>query len=266
MLEHTEMDKPKAGAGALEAFEEIHILGCKVHSVTMAQTMEAAKRFIESGKAHYIVTADSSGIVNAQEDDEFRRIINSADLVTPDSMGILIGARLVGTPVPERVSGVDIAHDLCEMAAEEGFGVYLLGAAPGVAEEAADKLKAKFPGLKIAGTHHGYFSTEEEPEVIEQIAKSGARVLFVAMGIPKQEKLIVAHLDRLNVGVAMGVGGSLDVLSGRIDRAPIWMRKHGLEWLYRLSQDPKKIHKVAVLPKFLAMALREKWFGGKSYV
>lgn len=248
-----------------DALGEVKILGCRVHSVTMAQTVVAAKLFIESPQPHYIVTADSSAIVLAQDDSELRQLINSADLVTPDGTGVLIAAKLRGTPLPERVSGVDICHSLCELAARDGYTIFLLGAAPGVAEEAGEKLQAKFPGLKVAGTHHGYFKPEEETDIVSMVAASGARVLFVAMGIPRQEKFIRRHLDKLNVGVAMGVGGSLDVLSGRIQRAPVWMQKHGLEWFYRLCKDPSKISKVALLPRFFAMALKEKWFGGRIY-
>lgn len=238
---------------------EIRVLGVRVHDLDMAAVLDRVREFIQTGKPHMIVTADSSGIVRAQEDEAFRDIVNQADLVTADSSGILIGARWLGTPLKGRVSGVDVAWEMCRMAAAQGFSVYLLGARPGVAEKAADRLRAVFPGLCIAGTRDGYFSEDEEPAIVESIRRSGACVLLVALGIPRQEKWIHAHLDKLGVCVAMGVGGSFDVFSGNVKRAPVWMQRHGLEWAYRLSKDPRKISKVAALPRFIRLVLLEKY-------
>lgn len=239
----------------------IDILGVKVHCVDMNGTLEAIRGYVRGGKPRMVVTADSYGIVLAQSDEDFRSIVNGADLVTPDSSGILTGAKWLGKPLTCRVSGIDIAEGICRMAAEDGFSVYLLGAAPGVAELAAEKLVALFPDLDIAGTHHGYFSQSEDAQVVATIRESGARVLLVAMGIPRQEKWIRDHLSELGVCVAMGVGGSFDVFSGKIKRAPAWMRRHGLEWAHRLLKDPRKVSKVAALPRFLGLVVKEKYFG-----
>ena len=242
----------------------VHIFGVKIHCVDMATVLDAIRNYIRSDEPHFIVTADSYGVVLAQTDEDFRAIINRADLVTPDSSGILMGAKSLGKPLLERVSGVDIACEVCRMSVEEGFPVFFLGAAPGVAESAAEKLKESWPGLDVAGTHHGYFDPSEEAAVVAKVRNSQAKVLLAAMGIPRQERFIRDHLQELGVCVAMGVGGSFDVFSGKVKRAPAWMQRHGLEWAYRLAKSPRKARKVAALPRFLALVWREKYFGAKK--
>ncbi|HOM70954.1 MAG TPA: WecB/TagA/CpsF family glycosyltransferase [Armatimonadota bacterium] len=238
--------------------ERIDLLGVRIDKVDMQTALGLIEGYMESGMPHLVVTADASAVVIAQKDEEFRNIVNNADMVTPDSTGIIAASRWYHNPLIEKVSGVDLAVQLAKLGAEKGYSIFLLGAAPGIADEAAEKLKERFPGLSIAGTHHGFFQDDEQ--IVELIANSGARMLFVAMGIPKQEKWIAKHLDRLGVNVAMGVGGTLDVLSGRVKRAPEWMRKHGLEWAHRLACNPRKISKVATLPKFLWLVLLDKVF------
>jgi len=241
----------------------VSLLGVKVHSLDMDRALDIVRGYARGGEPHIVVTADASMIVAARDDEDLRSIVNSADLVTPDGSGILLGSKWLGRPLLDRVSGVDLSRQLCRMAAEDGFSVFLLGAAPGVAEEAARNLEGEFAGLKIAGTHHGYFSEAESAEIAAMVKQSGAGALLVALGIPRQEKWIRDHLGELGVGVAIGVGGTLDVFSGRVKRAPAWMQRHGLEWLYRLARNPRKIAKVATLPRFMALVLREKFFRGK---
>lgn len=237
----------------------IRLLGVKIHRVDMAATLGLIREFIASGEPHMIVTADASGIVRAQSDAEFREIVNNAALVTPDGFGVIKGASMLGAPLIERVSGVEIAREMCRMSAEDGFSVYFLGAAPGVAELAAENLKAQYPGLNVAGTHDGYFDASRDAEITAMVRASGAQALLVAMGIPRQEKFIRDNMDGLGVCVAMGVGGSFDVFSGKVKRAPEWFQNHGLEWLYRLAADPKsKASKVWSLRTFVALVLREK--------
>ena len=240
------------------AIEEREILGVKISVVDTAAALEAIEEFISSGRPHQIVTADSSAVVLARKDSELREIINSASLVTPDSIGILWAARRFGRPLPERVSGVDLAELLCERAVGLGHRVFLLGAAPGIAEKAAEKLKQRHPGLVIAGTHHGYFKPAESEAVIEKVREAKPDLLFVAMGIPLQEKWISQHLEELGVPVSMGVGGTLDVIAGRVKRAPKWMQRLGMEWFYRLASNPRKIRKCSTLPVFVYLVLRSK--------
>ncbi len=240
----------------------VDLLGVRIHRVDMPTTISTIRAYVQSGEPHMVVTADSSSIVLAQTDEDFKDIVNTADLVTPDSSGILHGARSMGTPLLERVSGVDIAREVCSMSAADGYSVYFLGAAPGVAELAAQKLQQACPGLRVAGTQHGFFEPSEDAHVVSRIRESQARILLVAMGIPRQERWIRDHLSELGVCVAMGVGGSFDVFSGRVKRAPAWMQRHGLEWMYRLVMNPRKMRKVAALPRFMALVWRKKYLGG----
>jgi len=243
--------------------DSIHLLGVKIHRVTMGKTLEAICRFIESGKPHMVVTADASMVAMARKDDELRQIINSADLVTPDGSGLLWGAKTLGMPLAERVSGVDISRGICRMSGDMGFSIFFLGSDPGVAAAASENLRKHYPDMRVAGTHHGYFKPEEDAEIVQMVRQSGAGVLLAGMGIPRQEKWISKHLADLGVTVAIGVGGSMDVFSGKVKRAPKWMQDHGLEWVYRLCQDPSKIKKVSILPKFVLMVLKAKAIGDR---
>lgn len=245
-------------ASVAPAIDWIHLLGVALSRVTEEEALDRIEGFIRSKEPHLVVTADSSAIVIASEDEEFRRIVNAADLVTPDSTGILWAARRLGCPLPERVSGVDLAERLCERGARRGYSVFLYGAAPGVAETAAANLCARYPGLRIAGTAHGFLPEAEQETLLAQIEAARPDILLVAMGIPRQEKWIHRHMPRLQVPVAIGVGGSFDVFAGNVARAPGWFQRHGLEWAYRLYKNPRKIAKVLTLPRFVLMVLRHR--------
>lgn len=236
---------------------EIRLFGLRLHGLTMAQALERARRFIRSGRPHYIVTCDASALVRAQEDEQFRAIVNSADLVTADGAGVVLAARLLGLPVHIRVAGCDMVEGLCRIAAEEEASVFFLGAEPGVADEAARRLAERIPGLRIAGCHHGYFSPEEEAELVRRIASLRPGVLFVALGQPRQEQFVAEHLEEIGAGVAIGIGGSLDVISGRKRRAPVWMQRLGLEWLYRVAMEPSRLPRLRALPRVVLMAFAE---------
>lgn len=233
----------------------VRLLDVAITPLTMSQALERIDEFIRSREPHMVVTSDASAIVKAQEDPELHQIINTADLVTPDGIGVIWGARLFNLPVFERVSGVDLVSALSEIGPRRGYRLFLLGAAPGVAEAAAGNLRERYPGLSIVGTHHGYFPAEEEPGVLAEIRDARPDILFVAFGIPKQEKWIRRHLADLRVPVAIGVGGSFDVLSGRLKRAPVWMQKAGLEWLYRALIEPKRFMRLLALPRFVGLTL-----------
>ena len=160
--------------------------------------------------------------------------------------------------MPGRVAGVEIVERLCELSSDRGYRLFFLGAAPGIAEEAADKMRLKYPGCLIVGTHDGFFAPDDEPGILQHIRDSKPDVLCVALGIPKQEKWIDRRRHDLNVPVLIGVGGTLDVLSGRARRAPRWLQNMNLEWLYRLAANPRKIGKVMTLPRFVLMTLRSR--------
>jgi N-acetylglucosaminyldiphosphoundecaprenol N-acetyl-beta-D-mannosaminyltransferase len=236
--------------------ERVHVLDVPISKVTNQEALAILTDFVRSGEPHLVVTADASAVVAAAQDRDFRAVIQGAALVTPDSTGILWAARRLGQPLPERVSGVDLAERLCELGGKFGWGVFFYGAAPGVAEEAAGVMQARYPGLRIAGTAHGFLNEREQGELEERIRQSRPELLFVAMGIPRQEKWIWSRMSRLGVPVSMGVGGTFDVFAGHVTRAPVWMQRHGLEWLYRLWKNPRKISKVATLPRFVLLVLR----------
>lgn len=235
----------------------VSLLGVRVHAVDWDGALAQVEQFLREDHPHMIVTSDSSTVVRAQDDEELRTIMNEADLVTADGAGVVLAAKLLNLPLSERVSGCDLVGRLCELAARKGRSVYFLGAEPGVAEEAAAALQRQFPALQVAGCRDGYFRPEEEPEIVATIAAAHPGILFVALGIPRQEKWIKRHLEDLGVPVCMGIGGSLDVISGRKRRAPQWMQRAGLEWLYRTVKEPWRLPRLAALPRIVWMAFRE---------
>ena len=232
------------------------VLGCRIHRVTMQEALKRARQCLVDKKPHHIVTADASMLVMATRDAELREIINTADLVVPDSTGVVWATRRVGQGVPERVTGVDLMEHLCELGAELGLTAYFLGAAPGVAEEAARKLEARYTGFKVVGTHHGFLQPGDDTAIEEEIRSLHPDFLFVAMGIPRQEKWSRSRMDALGVPISMGVGGSFDCHSGRVKRAPQIYQRLWIEWLYRLVTHPSKYKKVALLPHFALLVLR----------
>ena len=238
--------------------DSVHLLGMRVDRVDMDEALRLIERFVQELTPHHIVTADASMVVTATQDEEFNRIVNASDLVTPDGAGILWATKRLGAPIRTKVSGVDLSAQCCALSAEKGWRVFFFGAAPGIAEEAAARIRARFPGANIVGFRDGYFTPEDEPKVVEEIKAARPDILLVALGIPKQEKFIDRHKETLGVPVCIGVGGTLDVFSGTVRRAPVWMQNAGLEWLHRLLSNPKKISKVALLPLFALMTLREK--------
>jgi N-acetylglucosaminyldiphosphoundecaprenol N-acetyl-beta-D-mannosaminyltransferase len=238
--------------------QRVGILGVPVDCLTMAEALERIQTFLDDPRPHLVVTADSCGLVQAQEDEAFREILLGADLVTPDSAGILWASRKYGCPIAERVSGVDLLDRICGLSANRGYRIFLLGAAPGVAELAAERLRLRHPGCNIVGARHGYFPSESDEVVAREVAEARPDVLFVAMGIPRQEKFIRATESIIGARVAMGVGGSFDVFSGRAKRAPKPFQRMRLEWLWRLALNPRKISKAKLLPRFVAMVLRDR--------
>ncbi|MEA3403727.1 MAG: WecB/TagA/CpsF family glycosyltransferase [Armatimonadota bacterium] len=246
--------------------ETVEVLNVRLHPLSMEEALKRAESFIRQGGSHMIVTSDTSAVVRAQSDEELRTIINEADLAMMDGQGVVLCARLLNFPASCRVPGVDMMERLCEIAARLHRPVALLGAAPGVASDAARVLEQRYPGLEVVYTHHGYFTPQEEPQIVADIRDARPAALFVAMGIPKQEKWIKRHMDELKVPVCMGVGGSLDVIAGRVKRAPLWMRRWGLEWLYRTALEPRRLPRLAALPKLFLMTLRKLLSSSKTEV
>jgi N-acetylglucosaminyldiphosphoundecaprenol N-acetyl-beta-D-mannosaminyltransferase len=247
-----------ANAGTADRPERIHILGLPVDAITYETWLARIGEWIDAGeRAHHVCTTNPEFMMVARKDPNFRNILRRADLCVPDGVGLLWAARRRGTPLPARVTGSDGVPIIAERAAREGWRLFLLGAGPGIAERAAERLCADYLGLQIAGTYGGSPSGDEEDAIVERVNASGADILFVAYGAPAQDKWIARNLPRLDVSMAMGVGGALDFVAGAIPRAPVWMRNLGIEWLYRLVRQPWRIKRMMRLPRFVLAVLSE---------
>lgn len=241
--------------------EKVNILGVNVDKTTNREAVEKIIKMLGEPGDHAVFTPNSEIILMAYKDPAFCDVLNTADLLTADGIGVVYASKILRNPVPERVAGYDIACGVIDEIAKTGHRLYLFGGKPGIAETAQKKLKEKYPLLNIVGVHDGYFAPEDEPAIIEDINSSGADLLFVCLGAPKQEKWIDANRALLNCRVMMGIGGSLDVFAGAVMRAPDFWCKMGLEWLYRLIKEPSRFFRMLALPKFGFTVL----FKGKRY-
>lgn len=233
------------------------LFGFEISTEGMDRTLAAIEDSIITGRQGIVVTADSYGLVLAQEDASLAEVYRKAAILTPDSSGVVWALGRKGHRV-ERVSGVDLVDRLCALSSEKGYRIFFLGSAPGIAAIAAEKMRLKHPGCNIVGTRDGFFPMTDCDVVAQEVAKTNPDVLFVAMGIPRQEKFIAATLPLTGAKIAMGVGGSLDVHSGMVKRAPKIVQVMNLEWMWRLLLNPKKFQKVARLPRFVWLVLRGK--------
>lgn len=235
--------------------EKVNILGVKVDMVNIAESAEIIMKFLEEDGLKRVFTPNSEIIMRAYKEPEFARTLNKADLLTADGIGVVYASKILRKPIKERAAGYDIAREVLKRISKTGHKLYLFGAKPGVAEEAKAKLEEEYPGINIVGTENGYFKAKDVPKIVENINNSGAELLFVCLGAPAQEKWIDENADKLKVKVAMGIGGSLDVFAGKVERAPEFYCKHGLEWFYRLKKEPWRAKRMAALPKFAATVL-----------
>jgi len=227
----------------------LNILGVGVDTYTMEEATSFLVSSIEEERCARVYTPNSEIILYAYKNPEYCDVLNRAELITPDGIGVVYASKILGRPLKERVSGFDLANKLLEKIAPQGKSVYLFGGKPGIAERAAEKIKKLYPGIKIAGCSDGYFDEQKEKEIIEDINEKSPDVLFVCLGFPKQECWIDAHSD-ISARVMMGIGGSLDVFAGEVKRAPVFFQKSGLEWFYRLVKQPSRFIRMLALPKF----------------
>ena len=233
------------------------ILGLRFDNVTMEEALAIGEGLLDGDKAAVVVTPNAEIGYDAAKDADFCALLNRADLMLPDGAGVILAAKLRGTPLKEKVAGIDFARNMLTVFARRGTKLFLLGSKPGVAEQAAEKMKELAPGLVICGTADGYF--KEEGPVIDQINETGAEAVFVCLGAPKQEKFMLEHRDELPaVRLMAGLGGSLDGFAGNVKRAPDWMIKTNLEWFYRLCKEPKRIGRMTRLPKYIMKAVTAK--------
>ncbi|HHW15271.1 MAG TPA: WecB/TagA/CpsF family glycosyltransferase [Firmicutes bacterium] len=212
---------------------------------------EAGRGAGRGGRTRQVVTLNPEMVMKAKERPGLAQVFAEADLVTADGVGIVWAARRLGQPLPGRVTGVELVAALLAEGSRAGWRFFFLGAAPGVAEEAARRAAERHPGLQVAGTHHGYFSPGEADRVAEGVAASAPDVLLVALGSPAQEEFIARYGERLGAAVALGVGGTLDVLAGKARRAPAWLRRLGLEWAYRVARQPSRLGRALAIPAFM---------------
>lgn len=231
--------------------ERVNILGVDVDAVTMAEAVDLVRRAMDTRAGVMVATANAEMLMRATHDEELRRILNASALVVPDGAGTVWAARHLGHAMPERVAGYDLAQELLRCAPAEGRRVYFFGSAPGVAEKAKAKAEQLYPGIEIVGVRNGFFSPADNAAIIAEIRAARPDLLLVALGVPKQEKWIAAHLAELDVPVAIGVGGTLDVMAGVMKRAPYWMQRAKLEWLFRGLMQPKRAGRLLALPKFV---------------
>jgi N-acetylglucosaminyldiphosphoundecaprenol N-acetyl-beta-D-mannosaminyltransferase len=223
------------------SFPRINVLGVPVDSITLEQAVDAVVTAAQTpGLAQAaFVNADCMNI--SYQDAVYRRLLQTLPLVFADGSGIRYASRMLGTPVRDNVNGTDLFPLICERAVDDQLPLYFLGAKPGVTDRLVARLRHRYPGIPVAGWHHGYFTAEQEPDVVREIAQSGAKILFVAFGAPRQDLWIDAHHETLGVNLALGVGGLFDFAARGVERAPLWMRSLGFEWVFRLLQEPGRL-------------------------
>ena len=235
---------------------KIDVMGVGFDNLTKNEFIDRARQMLATREKGYVVTPNAEIVYEAVQDASFRDLLNGAALVLPDGAGVVLGAKILGTPLKEKVAGIEFGEEICRLLAENGGKLYLLGSKPGIADQAGQKLKEKYPGLTICGTADGYF--KDEAAVVAKINEAAPDVVFVCLGAPKQEKFIRNHFDEMNATLYLGLGGSLDGYAGVAQRAPRWMINLSLEWLYRLLKEPKRLGRMMRLPKFVLICMGEK--------
>ncbi len=243
----------------------VNLLDMWIDKVDIGGAVARIDAFVRTGRPHQIVTVNVDFLRLGLENPAFKNLINTADLAVADGMPLLWGARLLGEPLSERVTGVELILECATLAAAQGYKIFLLGAGPGVAAEVATVLRARCPDVCVVGAYapplKDAFSAEEDERTVRLIQETRPDILFVAFGAPKQDEWISAHMHRLNVPVCVGVGGAFDMLAGRVRRAPVWMQQHGLEWAYRVMQEPTRLWKryfIDDMPVFLRLMAQRR--------
>jgi N-acetylglucosaminyldiphosphoundecaprenol N-acetyl-beta-D-mannosaminyltransferase len=239
----------------------IEFLGAPMDSLSMIDSVAHIEDKLIKGEFLQHVVVNVAKLVHMQTDNVLADSVKACDMINIDGMGVVLGARFCGHQVKERIAGVDLFHELLDMSAKRDFPVFLLGAKEDVVAKTADKVQSLYPQLTLAGFHHGYFWDDEEA-IVQMIKDSGAKLLFVAITSPKKENFINKWQDKLGVDFVMGVGGTFDVVAGKVKRAPVWMQNYGLEWLYRVIQEPGRMWKryLVTNSKFAGLLVKERFF------
>ena len=237
----------------------VDILGVQIDRISMSEALGRMLDFIAKKDPHFVVTANAEMVMAAHKNIAFREIMNRAGLVLPDGAGVVWASRIYGQPVPERVAGYDIVQELLSVSAVKGFRVFFFGSAPGIAAAAVNQAIMRNPSLHCVGIRDGYFDKTNEAEILSEICEKKPDILLCALGSPKQEFWLAENLQKLKVPVTIGVGGTFDVMAGKIKRAPLWMQKSSLEWLFRLAQQPKRFIRMLALPHFVLCVCLSAW-------
>ena len=237
------------------------ILGIAFDDLTREEAAQRGAELLGEDRFHYVVTPNPEFILAAERDPEFLRVLNGADLVLADGVGVLYSSKILGTPLKGRVPGIEFAEDMLACLNQMGGRLYLLGAKPGVAQEAGRRILERYPDITLCGTHDGYF--KDEQAVLLEVAAARPDLLFVCLGAPKQEKWMARWGRHTGARLAIGLGGALDVFAGKVERAPESWRKLGLEWAYRLKKEPQRAGRMAKLPLVLVKAAGRR-VGGRG--
>ena len=240
--------------------KKVYIFNCPIDALTMKETVQIIDNAIKEGKHIHHAVVNAAKIVKMQEDKELYNSIVNADIINADGMPIVWASRLLGKPLPERVAGIDLMQELIKLAYNRKYKIFFFGAREEVVKKVVEKYSREYSPEIIAGYRNGYYSEKEEPLIAKQIAESGANILFVGISSPKKEKFLYKYKHILkNVNFIMGVGGSFDVIAGKIKRAPKWMQKCGLEWVCRLLQEPRRMWRRYLVgnTKFIVLVIKE---------
>lgn len=237
--------------------EKISIYGVSYNNVTMDEAAALTDELLSEAKNHMVVTPNAEIAYMAAKDKELGEILNNSDMVVADGIGVVYASKIYGTPVKQKVAGVELGERVLENASKSGKGVFFLGAKPGVGELAAEKLLEKYPGINFVGIRDGYF--KDDDAVIAEINASGAEILFVCLGAPKQEKWMAQNKEKISARLMLGLGGALDSYAGTVKRAPKIFIKLGLEWFYRLIKEPKRAGRMMALPKYMFAVIRDRF-------
>ncbi len=234
----------------------VNVLGVGIDNLTLSEAVDKALSLISEHRCAYMVTPNPEIVMAAWDDPKVSKAIENADLVIPDGVGVMQAARILGTPLREHMPGIDAATEIIKRLASRGGSVFLYGARPGVAEKAAERMKQRFPGLVICGTNDGYGN--DDGAVVSKINAAKPDFVMVCLGVPKQELWMAKHAAKLDAGLMAGLGGTIDVFSGQVKRAPLIWQKLKLEWLYRCFEEPKRFRKIKRIPQFIIKAWRKR--------
>jgi len=242
-----------------EKNRRIRVLDCPIDNLSLKETLRVIEEFIKSGRPHQHVVINADKVLKIRQDKKLKQIVESCDLINADGQSIRWAARLLGISFKERITGMDLMEQLLKLSSQKGYSVYFLGAKEEVVRKVVETSTNKYPSLKIAGWGDGYWESNEEKKVVQDIKRAQPEILFVAISSPKKEFFIRKYMDEIQVPFSMGVGGSFDVIAGLTKRAPLWMQKCGLEWLFRLYQEPRRLWRRYLIgnPIFLWLVVKE---------